>query len=149
MYGRIIVPIDGSALSSRACAEAIKLAVDQKAVLRFVHVVSYAFVSAVLGGTQTAELMRRMREDAQELLSEAVTAARKAELENVESRVIEHHATQIGEAIVEDARQWNADLIVMGTHGRRGFARLVMGSDAEYVARHSSVPVLLFPGAST
>ena len=45
--------------------------------------------------------------------------------------------------IVAQAKQWPADLIVMGTHGRRGFARLAMGSDAEYVIRMAPVPVLL------
>ncbi len=148
MYSRIIAPIDGSAVSTRACAEAIRLAVDQKAALRLVHVVSFAFTSAVLGGAQTADLLRRLREDARQILDEAETSARKAGLTEVESRMIEHHAAQIGEAIIEDAKKWNAELIVMGTHGRRGFARIVMGSDAEYVARHARVPVLLVCGAS-
>jgi nucleotide-binding universal stress UspA family protein len=47
------------------------------------------------------------------------------------------------EAILRDARKWGADLIVMGTHGRRGLRRVVLGSDAEQVVRMSKVPVLL------
>jgi len=48
--------------------------------------------------------------------------------------------------ILEQAKQWPADLIVMGTHGRRGLVRVAMGSDAEEVVRESPVPVLLVRG---
>ena len=48
-----------------------------------------------------------------------------------------------GATIARVAEEWNADLIVCGTHGRRGLRRIVMGSDAEYILRHSPVPVLL------
>ena len=47
------------------------------------------------------------------------------------------------EVIVEEARSWGADLIVMGTHGRRGFEHLVLGSISEGVVRRATVPVLL------
>jgi nucleotide-binding universal stress UspA family protein len=47
------------------------------------------------------------------------------------------------EAIVREAKRWGADAIVMGTHGRRGIARLVLGSDAEAVAASAAIPVLL------
>jgi nucleotide-binding universal stress UspA family protein len=49
----------------------------------------------------------------------------------------------VAQAIVEESRQTNCDLIVMGTHGRRGISRLMLGSDAESVLKSSSVPVLL------
>jgi nucleotide-binding universal stress UspA family protein len=48
--------------------------------------------------------------------------------------------------IVEKAKEWPADLIVMGTHGRRGLSRLVLGSDAEWVLRSTPVPVLMVRG---
>ncbi|HEX2789295.1 MAG TPA: universal stress protein [Steroidobacteraceae bacterium] len=142
MYERILVAIDGSDTSSRACVEAIRLASAQKARLRVLYVVSYAYVSAILGGGQTGDLLRRLRADAQTALDAAEVAGRNAGLE-VEPRLLEHHSTQIGEGIIEDAQKWQADLIVMGTHGRRGFARDVLGSDAVYVAGHARVPVLL------
>ena len=142
MYSRILAAIDGSDTALRACAEAIKLASDQKARLRLLHVVSFGYVSAVLGGAYTGEMLRRMRSDAQSTLDDAEAAARSKALD-VEPRLLEHQSTQIGEAIIEDAQKWQADLIVMGTHGRRGFARDVIGSDAAYVAQYASVPVLL------
>jgi len=142
MYQRILAAIDGSDTSSRACSEAIKLAADQKARLRLLHVVSYGYLSAILGHVQTGDLLRELRANAKATLEEAEAAAHKAGVET-EPRLLEHHSTQIGEAIIEDAKHWRADLIVMGTHGRRGFARDVIGSDAEYVARNGPVPVLL------
>jgi nucleotide-binding universal stress UspA family protein len=142
IYQRILVAIDGSDTASRACSEAIRLAAAQKARLRILFVISYAYVSAILGAGNTGDLLRRLRAEAQSVLNAAQAAARSAELE-VEPRLLEHHSTQIGEGIIEDAQKWQADLIVMGTHGRRGFARDVLGSDAVYVAGHAPVPVLL------
>jgi nucleotide-binding universal stress UspA family protein len=147
MYQRILAAIDGSDTASRACTEAIGLAADQKARLRILYVISYAFVSAVLGGAYTGDLLRRMRADAQAALDSAESAARNAGVE-VEPRLLEHHSTQIGEGILEDAQKWQCDLVVMGTHGRRGYARSVLGSDAEFVACHASIPVLLVRKAS-
>ena len=57
--------------------------------------------------------------------------------------MLEHFGGQAASLIVEDAKKWKADLIVLGTHGRRGIRRLVMGSDAEEIVRTSPVPVLL------
>jgi nucleotide-binding universal stress UspA family protein len=50
---------------------------------------------------------------------------------------------RVCDMILEEARQSGAELIVMGTHGRRGLSRVALGSDAELVLRESSVPVLL------
>lgn len=61
----------------------------------------------------------------------------------VDKVLVDAIGSQSGAAIVEQAEKWPADLIVCGTHGRRGIRRLVMGSDAEYVVRHTPVPVLL------
>jgi nucleotide-binding universal stress UspA family protein len=148
MYNRILVATDGSDTSSHACTEAISLASDQKARLRVLYVISYAYVSAILGGTYTGDLLRRLRTDAEGTLQATEAAARTAGLE-VEAILLEHHSTQIAEAIIEDARKWQAELIVMGTHGRRGFARAVIGSDAGYVALHTPVPLLLVRSTST
>jgi nucleotide-binding universal stress UspA family protein len=50
------------------------------------------------------------------------------------------------ELILDQAKEWHADLIVMGTHGRRGIFRLAMGSDAEQVVRGATIPVMLIRG---
>jgi len=64
-------------------------------------------------------------------------------LGEADSRLIEALGTEAGECIIEQMAAWPADLIVCGTHGRRGIRRILMGSDAEYVLRHSTVPVVM------
>ena len=64
----------------------------------------------------------------------------------VDSVLLEEMGSQAGACIVEQAQKWPADLIVCGTHGRRGVRRLLLGSDAEYVVRHTRLPVLLLRG---
>jgi nucleotide-binding universal stress UspA family protein len=61
----------------------------------------------------------------------------------VETELFETMGGRASDCIVAAAKQWGADLIVMGTHGRRGMSRLSMGSDAELVVRSTPVPVLL------
>jgi nucleotide-binding universal stress UspA family protein len=60
-----------------------------------------------------------------------------------EQKLVETLGGRVADEIVKQAKEWLADLIVMGTHGRRGLERLAMGSDAELVLRLSPVPVLL------
>src|SRR5688572_17713439 len=74
--------------------------------------------------------------------SEAESLVRQHGLEP-ECKLLEALGCPAGEEIVRDAEEWPADIIVMGTHGRRGIRRIVMGSDAELVLRTSPVPVLL------
>ena len=62
-----------------------------------------------------------------------------------ETKLVEDFSGRVANAIVDQAKRWRADVIVMGTHGRRGLNRVFLGSDAELVARYSPVPVLLVP----
>ena len=66
-----------------------------------------------------------------------------------ESVIIESFGGRAADFIVAQANKWRADLIVLGTHGRRGVKRLVMGSDAEQVVRTTPVPVLLVRSKET
>jgi nucleotide-binding universal stress UspA family protein len=68
---------------------------------------------------------------------------------DADSKVLEAIGGRVSKFVVSEAEEWPADLIVMGTHGLRGIERLVMGSDAETVARTSPVPVLLVRKASS
>jgi len=88
------------------------------------------------------DLISQLRSNGESIVHEAATAARAAGVE-VQSSIIEALGDRAGEVIVAEARDWPAHLIVCGTHGRRGLKRILMGSDAEYVVRHTSVPVLL------
>jgi nucleotide-binding universal stress UspA family protein len=87
-------------------------------------------------------LLQDLREQGQALLKDAVSSARQQGVE-ADTEIVESPMGPVGAVIAEYAEQWAADLIVIGTHGRRGIRRLVMGSDAEYVVRTTPVPVLL------
>ena len=93
-------------------------------------------------GFGTANIVESLREYGNAVLKDANALALSAGI-RADTILIEAMGNQAGDFIVEQAKQWKADLIVMGTHGRRGLRRMVMGSDAEFVVRHTPVPVLL------
>lgn len=146
MYKRILVAIDGSATSSRGLAEAIRLAQDQHARLRIFHAVDDSPLACDWTGFG-AGMLESLGEDGSRLVSRAgeLAAAQKV---NVESRIACTGKRSVADTILEDARDWGADLIVMGTHGRRGFSGVMLGSDAEAVLHGSAVPVLMVRSGS-
>jgi len=148
MYKKILVPVDGSETCRLGLEHAILLAKDQNAVLRLLHVVhDYLIAEGRHGIARSGELLKELREQGQTILSEALSCARRQGVE-AQSESVETPMGPVGAAIAEHAERWPADLIVMGTHGRRGIRRLVMGSDAEYVVRMTPVPVLLLRAKS-
>jgi len=87
-------------------------------------------------------IIEGLREGGKQILGDAEKVVR-AQGVALESELIETIGGRAAEAIVSQATQWGADLIVMGTSGRRGLRRLALGSDAEMVLRHAPVPVLM------
>ena len=143
MYKKILVPIDASSISSRGLSEAIRLAANQGAILRLFHMVSERFLDCgYVGGTNGAELIASAREHGHNLIAKAAASVRDAGVE-VEIVMAESMHGSAASLILAQARDWPADLIVMGTHGRHGVARWVMGSEAESVVHAAPVPVLL------
>ncbi len=148
MYNKILVPIDGSATSARGLDEAIKLAKCEGSSIRIIHVVNELMVVASYEGTiYSGELVQALRESGQKILDKAKANISAAGIP-VDAELLEAHGGQAGTVIVKDAEQCHADIIVLGTHGRRGLSRIVMGSDAEQVVRLSKVPVLLVRSTS-
>ena len=144
VYQRIFTPIDGSETAECGIREAIRLARDQQAQLRFLYVVD-AYVLMMYYGPPTvlqADAVAVMRQSGEAAVERAVAEAREQGV-SADSVIVDSVAGRVSGTIVEQARAWHADLVVIGTHGRRGASRLVMGSDAEEVVRMSTVPVLL------
>jgi len=144
MYQKILVPVDGSATSSRGLQEAIKLAKLTGARLRLMHVVDQiSFAVGMEAATMvTSEMMQMVRESGEAVLKKARARVEKAGL-RVDTVLCDGIAGRVCDHVFEQAEAWHADLIVLGTHGRRGFGRLLMGSDAEMIVRMATVPVLL------
>ena len=151
MYKKILVPVDGSPASNLGLNEAIKLAKDQGAKLRLFHLVDeYIAVSSPDGVafSNTDDLLESLRQGGKKIIEKAEALARRNGL-TPESVMLESFGGRAADFIVQQANKWGADLIVLGTHGRRGVKRLVMGSDAEQVVRTTRVPVLLVRSKAT
>ena len=143
MYKRILVPIDGSDTGRRGLQEAVALAVEQKATLCLIHVTSdFPVMAEAAGAIDFEKYSIELHQYGQGLLDDAKALARSAGLE-VEARLRDLKGGRVADAIMQEARSTACDLIVIGTHGRRGFRRALLGSDAENVLRESPVPVLL------
>ncbi|MFO1400757.1 MAG: universal stress protein [Steroidobacteraceae bacterium] len=142
MYQRLLVPLDGSDTAARGLAEAIRLAAGQPVKLRLVLVVDEADTALAQAAWPSGELRQRIRAEGEAVLRDAAAQARAAGLE-ADTRLLAPESGVPGAAILAQAREWPADAIVMGTHGRGGVGRLLLGSCAEHVLRHATVPVLL------
>ena len=146
-FKRILVPVDGSAASAKGLALAIRMAKENRGRLLLLHVVEeYPILAAPEAGAAIDRLLdgmvlagkRTLRSIAQRVAGAGVRA---------QTQLVEQFTGRVADAVAREAKRWKADLIVMGTHGRRGVKRALLGSDAETVVRYSTVPVLLVPPA--
>jgi nucleotide-binding universal stress UspA family protein len=143
MYSRILVPVDGSPCSLKGLNEALQLANVLNARILVLHVVNELISEPALAPSEYHDnLIAAMRESGKETLGRAQAMAAEQGVD-AEIKLIETTGVRSSDCIVDAAKLWGADLIVMGTHGRRGMSRLTMGSDAELVMRSTPVPVLL------
>jgi len=147
MYQQILVAVDGSSTSDRALQEALKLARELKSRLRVLAVVEPIMLTEEAQYINYNEIHKAVVGYGRDLLKKAGDAAHKAGVE-AETRLIESKGfgERVADVIAHEADAWPADLIVIGTHGRRGFNHLLMGSVAEGVVRIATKPVLLIRG---
>ena len=143
MFKRILVPVDASRASSAGLRVAIALARQHKARLRLVHLAKHIPAPRrKADGLSRPELYEAMKEHGNRFLAKQAALCRSGAVRTETSLYI-GLAGRPAKSVLADARKWRADLIVMGTEGRRGLRRMVLGSDAEEVLRRAPVPVLL------
>lgn len=148
MYKRILVAVDGSDSSYRALQEALQLAREQGALVRVVHAVDVRPPATPEVYVDFETYRQSCLQGGREVLDRAVAIAREVGVD-VDATLIETQTPQFSDAILDEARRWSADLIVLGTHGRGGLLHLLLGSVAEGVVRRAPVPVLLVRDART
>lgn len=143
-YKKILVPVDGSASSNLGLREAARLAAEQHATLHLVHVVDEHFVmtAGLEMATYPEDLFANLRKAGRDILRKAEAVAKKLGLP-VRTVLLESLSGPVADLIVREAKRARANVIVIGTHGRRGVRRLLLGSDAEGIVRTSPVPVLI------
>ena len=144
MYQKLLVPVDGSTTSNRGLEEAISLAKLTGGSVRLVHVVDELSFSIAAGsyGGYTGDLLEVLREGGAEILEQAKKTVAAAGLP-VETVLHETLTGSVADMVTTEAAKSGADLIVLGTHGRRGVGRMILGSSAESILRYAPVPVLL------
>lgn len=143
---RILCPVDFSDFSRRALDHALVLAHWYKARVTLLHVREIAPLAAYAPGSGVVPSALLTPEDRQSILD---GMKRLAESEAGTGAAVDFEIAQghVANAIVAQAADARSDLIVMGTHGRSGFERLVLGSVTEKVLRKAVCPVLTVPKA--
>lgn len=146
MYKHILIPTDGSALSKKAVKKGVEFASAMGAKITFFH--SPADYEVVLYGEYfppdlmpQAEYEKRAKVSAEKILAEAAKAAAAG---GVDCDTAYKSSRAPWEAIVTAAQKKKCDLIFMASHGRRGLAGMLLGSETSKVLTHSKVPVLVY-----
>ncbi len=144
MYDRMLIPTDGSVTARKAAREGLRLAKDHGSRVTFVHVLENPLLAGYAAPEAlpySANLYQDLKRAAGEILDEALELAKEAGVE-AGAELIENR--RAADAILDLAKEH--DLVVMGTHGRKGFDRFVFGSVAELTLRRCPVPVLVLRG---
>ncbi|WP_439026923.1 universal stress protein [Haloarchaeobius sp. DT45] len=135
-YSHILAPVDGSDASERAAEHAIDLATRYDAGLTVMHVVDDDLLPL---DARSQHLVQRLEDEAADIVTEVVEWATEAGVEPVERHIVRGSPAEQILATVEDG---DIDLVVLGSHGRSGIDKVLMGSVSERVVRRSPVPVL-------
>ncbi|TCW75996.1 universal stress protein UspA [Burkholderia sp. SRS-46] len=143
MYSNIFVALDGSETSSRALDAALTLASDTGARLHPVYVVDLQVPYYDALGYDSSILIDAFRDEGLRVTDDAAKRMAARGVPGTPQIVDGEAGEDIAQGILAAAEESGADLIVMGTHGRRGFRRLVLGSVAERVLRGATRPVLM------
>jgi nucleotide-binding universal stress UspA family protein len=140
MYKRILVPLDGSDTAKLALAAGLQMAHESGGQVRLIQVLDD--VVSVGMYEYSGDLLRHAREYAAKVLAEGQATAQAAGVP-ADTKLVESAGRRLGDVVAHEATEWDADLVAVGTHGRRGVNRVLLGSGAEQIARLAPVPVLL------
>nr|WP_148263471.1 universal stress protein [Legionella drancourtii] len=149
LYKNIMLAIDGSDVSNYAVEEVIKLTQGEEVNVRLIYVIDESYIYNGGPIVDYPAFISSLKEDGQKILDNAQRMIESHSSIKVEKFLFELKPIQgrIAELIVAAATEWPADLLVIGTHGRRGVNRLFLGSVAENVIRIATTPVLLIRGS--
>jgi nucleotide-binding universal stress UspA family protein len=144
MLERITVATDGSDASVTALRLAFALAVPGDTAVHVLHIIDDELVTAAFSVTQytPSVYLEWARRSGAVIVDEAAKLARAAGVAAT-CELVESNGRTVAGTIIARARRHGARLLILGTHGRRGIARVLMGSTAEEVVRRASIPVML------
>jgi nucleotide-binding universal stress UspA family protein len=143
MYQRILVPVDGSETATKALIAALQMARDSGGQVHLVHFVEgITPLAADPYGAYAGEVIEIMRQSGSKILEDALLIAKAAGVPT-DTELFDNFGERLAEVVADAATRFKADLIVVGTHGRRGLGRVMLGSGAEQIIRLAPVPVLV------
>ncbi|HCZ13147.1 MAG TPA: universal stress protein [Accumulibacter sp.] len=146
MYKRIMVALDQSFMTGRVLETAIELAKSTGARIAICHAIDETILSqrevAMMLPNSVGKTEARLRLGAEGFLGKAAETVRAAGVE-VEIKVVESEQKHVSDMLIDAAAEWHADLLVVGTHGRRGIERYFVGSVAERLVRKGRRSLLL------
>lgn len=150
MYKHVFIAIDDSQTSDKALDEAIAVARAHDAKLEIAHAIDEQLVHVFHAGgvttTSAKQLKHVLETGGQDVLSKAIAKAQAAGVET-KTHLLRGHGEHTDDLIANAVRQSGADLLVVGSHGRRGVRRLLLGSVAENLVRKVGISVLIVRGA--
>jgi nucleotide-binding universal stress UspA family protein len=143
MYQRILVPVDGSETATKAMITALQMARDSGGQVHLVHVVEgMTPLAADPYGAYSGEVIEIMRQSGAKILEDALVLAKTAGVP-ADTELFDNFGERLADVVADSVTRFKADLIVVGTHGRRGLGRMILGSGAEQIIRLAPVPVLV------
>lgn len=149
MYTRIMAAIDDSFATSKVLDAAIEMAQKFGAKLAICHALDETIFAqreaAIMLSSSVSQIESKLRDSALEFVDEAAKVARAAGVE-VEIRLVESEQDHVAEMLADAAAEWQADLLVAGTHGHHGMERFFVGSVAERLVKKASTSLLLVRG---
>lgn len=144
MFKRVIVPVDGSQTSNKALTVALQMARDSGGSVRIIHVIEGSNYGSNIMQIEgfSGDAMQPIRSAAKKILDDAMALAEPFGVQT-DTKLFDTVDGRLADAVGNAATEWQADLIVVGTHGRRGIGRILMGSGAEQIMRQAPIPVLV------
>lgn len=139
MFGEILLPTDGSEGVGRAIDATVAMAEKFDARIHVLFVAEPPRFHEYGASVALTNIMQSLQEAGRQILDETAERIRNRGLSNVETALRQGHPA---EEILQYADEHRVELIVMGTHGRRGLNRMLLGSITEEVVRTSHIPVM-------
>lgn len=142
-YQHILVPVDGSVISFSAVKHAVNLAQVCNSQLTLISIIAedpFKHVDFYPSSVMMKDYFLQAYANAEEALKEARDLAQEYNVET-STHIVKGQVS--GEGVVEASEQFHADLIVMGSHGRKGLSKFFLGSFAQDVLKQTSIPVLI------
>ena len=142
MFTRVYVPIDNSDISDKVLNEALDLAKERNAKVRVAHVVNLEQITFGIEMVGVAELKDTLLEIANKLINHVKEVIKNKGVD-AEVVLLENYGSDLASLIVEDAKAWNTEIFVLGSHHLGSFSHFITGGVAEDIAHDSDIPILL------